>query len=142
MDFDKSMGYTNALKVVAVEAIVVVKGAFLCLHEGYQNYPPQQLRLRNNHVWEQRPPTNMQGPPDQRGYDYYGGPPSAQPPMHFRAPGPAMGPPSQANYNYGQTQGPDYRQQPAPYSDCTTGLRSRLWGTKRPLGIVGVYDIT
>ncbi|GKD02657.1 hypothetical protein Tco_1177631, partial [Tanacetum coccineum] len=83
---------------------------------GYQNYPPQQLPPRNNHGWEQRPPTNMQGPPDQRVYDYYGGPPSAQPPMHSRAPGPAMGPPSQANYNYGQTQGPDYRQQPAPYS--------------------------
>ncbi|GJY66576.1 hypothetical protein Tco_0468814 [Tanacetum coccineum] len=134
-----SLTYAHALKVVAVEAIVVVTRAFLCLHEssgfnnypprggyssqnpsyssqGYQNYPPQQLPPRNNHGWEQRPPTNMQGPPDQRVYDYYGGPPSAQPPMHSRAPGPAMGPPSQANYNYGQTQGPDYRQQPAPYS--------------------------
>ncbi|PWA42708.1 K Homology domain-containing protein [Artemisia annua] len=99
--------------------------------QGYQNYPPQQLPPRNNHGWEQRPPTNMQGPPDQRGYDYYGGPPPAQPPMHSRAPGPAMGPPSQANYNYGQPQGPDYRQQPAPYSQTAPQGYGQGYGEPR-----------
>nr|GEW21100.1 KH domain-containing protein [Tanacetum cinerariifolium] len=99
--------------------------------QGYQNYPPQQLPPRNNHGWEQRPPTNMQGPPDQRGYDYYGRPPPAQPPMHSRAPGPAMGPPSQANYNYGQTHGPDYRQQPAPYSQTAPQGYGQGYGEPR-----------
>nr|GEX33401.1 KH domain-containing protein [Tanacetum cinerariifolium] len=87
--------------------------------QGYRNYPPQPPPSRNNVGWDQRTPTNMQGPPD-----YYSGQgghapaPSGPTPMHSHAsgPGPNMGPPpSQANYNYGQPQGPDYGQQPPPY---------------------------
>ncbi|KAK9069939.1 hypothetical protein SSX86_010337 [Deinandra increscens subsp. villosa] len=88
--------------------------------QGYGNYPPQQPPPRNNYGWDQRPPTNKQGPPDQGGYDYYGGQggghmaaPSPQPPpMHSHAPGPAMGPPP---YNYGPPQGPDYGPPSASY---------------------------
>nr|XP_043635753.1 far upstream element-binding protein 1-like isoform X2 [Erigeron canadensis] len=90
--------------------------------QGYGNYPSQQPPPKNNYGWDQRPPTNMQGPPEQPGYDYYGGPgghmaaSSGHPPIHSHAPGPAGPPPSQANYNYGQPQGPDYGQPPAPYA--------------------------
>ncbi|PWA82513.1 K Homology domain-containing protein [Artemisia annua] len=73
----------------------------------------------------------MQGPPDQRGYDYYGGPPPAQAPMHSRAPRPATGPPSQTNYNYGQHQGPDYKQQPAPYSQTAPQGYGQGYGEPR-----------
>ncbi|KAA8528027.1 hypothetical protein F0562_035104 [Nyssa sinensis] len=98
----------------------------------YGNYPPQQLAPRSSFApgWEQRPPATMQGTPSQSGgYGYYGGQghladdPASGPlsnPIHTHAsgpsPAPAMGPPhSQANYNYGQPQGPDYGQ-PTPYS--------------------------
>ncbi|XP_027090108.1 uncharacterized protein [Coffea arabica] len=51
----------------------------------YGNYPPQGPRSSFGHSWEQRPPAAMHGQPPQ------------------------------ANYNYGQPQGPEYGQ-PAPYS--------------------------
>ncbi|XP_010645879.1 uncharacterized protein LOC100253453 isoform X1 [Vitis vinifera] len=98
----------------------------------YGGYPPQQMAPRSSFGsgWEQRPPANMQGPPQSGGYDFYGGQgghgpdaPAAAPhsaSMSIHAPGPSpspgMGPPpSQGNYNYGQPQGPDYGQQ-AQYS--------------------------
>lgn len=74
----------------------------------------------------------MQGPPHGGGYDYYGPGgghmaeiPNSAPhstPYHAHGPGPSanpMGPPSQANYNYGQPQGAEYGQ-PAPYSQMPT----------------------
>ncbi|KAI4332427.1 hypothetical protein L6164_017336 [Bauhinia variegata] len=98
----------------------------------YGSYPPHMAPRGNfNSGWEQRPHHSMQGPPPHSGgYDYYGGQgghlsdapasgqhPSSVPP-HAAGPSPASGmgpPPAQANYNYGQPQGPDYGHQ-APYS--------------------------
>lgn len=97
----------------------------------YGGYPSQQMAPRGNFGsgWEQRHPPSMQGPgPHGGGYDYYGGQGGhasdhpASGPMSGHAPGPsptpAMShPPSQANYNYGQSHGPDYGHQ-APYSQA------------------------
>ncbi|XP_054814682.1 uncharacterized protein LOC129315144 isoform X2 [Prosopis cineraria] len=97
----------------------------------YGNYP-QHMAPRANFGsgWEQRSHPSAQGPPQHSGsYDYYGGqghlsdaqPPTQHPgsvPPHGSGPSPvpSMGPPSaQANYNYGQPQGPDYGNQ-MPYS--------------------------
>ncbi|XP_012077120.1 far upstream element-binding protein 2 isoform X2 [Jatropha curcas] len=95
----------------------------------YGGYPPQQMAPRGNYGsgWEQRHPPSMQGPgPHGGGYDYYGGQAghasdhTASGPMSGHGPGPsptpAMShPPSQPNYNYGQSHGLDYGHQ-APYS--------------------------
>ncbi|XP_028801302.1 far upstream element-binding protein 2 isoform X2 [Neltuma alba] len=95
----------------------------------YGNYA-QHMAPRGNFGsgWEQRSHPSMQGPPPHSGnYDYYGGqghlsdaqPPNQHPgsvPPHGAGPSPlpSMGPPSaQANYNYGQPQGPDYGHQMA-----------------------------
>lgn len=108
---------------------------------GYQ----QQMGPRSGFSsgWEQRPPPSMHGMPQHGGgYDYYGGqkghysdtPGSAQHsgPVPSHAPGPnpnpTMGPPqSQANYNYGQHQGPDYGH-PAPYSQSAHPQQSYSHG--------------
>ncbi|XP_062097801.1 uncharacterized protein LOC133803707 isoform X2 [Humulus lupulus] len=98
----------------------------------YGGYP-QQMGPRGGFSsgWEQRPPPSMQGHGHGHNgsYDYYSGQKghlsdaghSASISLHAPGPSPnaAMGPPpSQANYNYGQPQGPDYGQ-PAPYSQST-----------------------
>ncbi|KAM6543311.1 hypothetical protein CsatB_007758 [Cannabis sativa] len=93
----------------------------------YGGYP-QQMGPRGgfNSGWEQRPPPGLQGHGHNGGYDYYSGQKghlsdsahTASISLHAPGPSPnaAIGPPlSQANYNYGQPQGPDYGQQ-APYS--------------------------
>uniref|UniRef100_A0A6N2ME36 K Homology domain-containing protein n=1 Tax=Salix viminalis TaxID=40686 RepID=A0A6N2ME36_SALVM len=103
--------------------------------QSYGGYPPQQMAPRSNYSsgWEQRPPANMQGLHQHGGgYDYYSGqgghasehpasaPLSAPLPGHVsrHSPAPAMGgPPSQVNYNYGQSHGPNYGHQ-APYSQA------------------------
>ncbi|KAK4284995.1 hypothetical protein QN277_001749 [Acacia crassicarpa] len=121
----------------------------------YGNYA-QHMAPRGNFGsgWEQRSHPSMQGPPAHGGsYDYYGGqghlsdaqPPNQHPgsvPPHGAGPTPvpSMGPPSaQANYNYGQPQGPDYSNQ-MPYSQ--SGYPQQGYGhgfdnrapTQRPYG--------
>ncbi|XP_068647638.1 uncharacterized protein [Aristolochia californica] len=75
---------------------------------GYPQQPPPRTGFSPG--WEQRPPTQAQGPPQGGAYDYYGqgGPPPSSAP----APGPTQ---AHSNYNYGQTQGSEYGQ-PHGYS--------------------------
>ncbi|XP_043810417.1 far upstream element-binding protein 2 isoform X2 [Manihot esculenta] len=114
----------------------------------YGGYPPQQMGPRGNFGsgWEQRPPS-MQGPVPHGGvYDYYGGQgghasdhPVSGPistPASGHAPGPSATPtmshpPSQANYNYGQSHGPDYGHQ-APYSQAVPSQQSYGHGYDEP----------
>ncbi|XP_034928127.1 uncharacterized protein [Populus alba] len=111
----------------------------------YGGYPPQQMAPRSNYSsgWEQRPPPNMQGfHSHSGGYDYYSGqgghvsdhpvsaPMSTPLPGHVsrHSPAPVMGgPPSQVNYNYGQSHGPDYGHQ-APYSQAAPSQQSYGYG--------------
>ncbi|XP_010542704.1 PREDICTED: far upstream element-binding protein 1 isoform X3 [Tarenaya hassleriana] len=94
----------------------------------YGGYPPQHMPPRSGYGagWDQRPP-------HMGTYDYYGrqGSQPAGPlpsPATGPAPGPspsAMGPPpSQANYGYGQSHGPEYGHA-APYSQ---------WGPQQTYG--------
>ncbi|KAM2868881.1 hypothetical protein FF1_016892 [Malus domestica] len=106
----------------------------------YGGYP-QHMGPRSGYGsgWEQRPPSSM---PHGGGYNYYGGqvadaPVSAQhsAPVPSHAPGPspnpAMGAPSQANYNYGQPHGPDYGH-PAPYSQAAPPQHNYGHGYEEP----------
>ncbi|XP_061944068.1 uncharacterized protein LOC133668308 isoform X1 [Populus nigra] len=112
----------------------------------YGDYP-QHMAPRSNYSsgWEQRP-ANVQGPHTHTsGYDYYsqGGHASDHPvsgPMPTRIPGPASrhspapvmgGPPSQVNYSYGQSHGPDYGHQ-APYSQAAPSHQSYGHGYDEP----------
>ncbi|CAK7328848.1 unnamed protein product [Dovyalis caffra] len=115
----------------------------------YGGYPPQQMAPRSNYSsgWEQRPHANMQGPNMHGGsYDYYSGqgghvsdhpvsaPMSTPIPGHVsrHSPAPVMGgPPSQVNYNYGQSHGPDYGHQ-APYSQAAPSHQSYGHGYDEP----------
>ncbi|EXB75634.1 Far upstream element-binding protein 3 [Morus notabilis] len=135
-----------------------------------QQYPPsyggypQQMGPRSgfNSGWEQRPPPSMHGMPQHGGgYDYYGqkghlsdthGTAQHSAPVPPYAPGPspnpAMGPPqSQANYNYGQHQGPEYGH-PAPYSQSAHPQQSYSHGyddhapTQHQYGISQPYPHT
>ncbi|KAM7473048.1 hypothetical protein LguiA_011231 [Lonicera macranthoides] len=85
----------------------------------YGNYPPQQQAPRSNFGWDQRPPSTMQAPPPQGGYD---APPSGPPanPMHTHAIGQ---PPSQPNYNYAQ---------PTPYSQTAPPAQGYGHGYNEP----------
>ncbi|PRQ27591.1 putative K domain-containing protein [Rosa chinensis] len=109
----------------------------------YGNYP-QHMGPRSGFGsgWEQRPPPNMQGmPPHGGGYDYYGGQGAEAPAQHSthgpsHAPGPSPnpimgGPPSQANYNYGQPHGSDYRH-PAPFSHAAPPQHGYGHGYEEP----------
>ncbi|XP_011036258.1 PREDICTED: far upstream element-binding protein 2-like [Populus euphratica] len=112
----------------------------------YGDYP-QHMAPRGNYSsgWEQRP-ANVQGPHTHTGgYDYYsqGGHVSDHPvsgPMPAPIPGPASrhspapvmgGPPSQVNYSYGQSHGPDYGHQ-APYSQAAPSHQSYGHGYDEP----------
>ena len=112
----------------------------------YGDYP-QHMAPRSNYSsgWEQRP-ANVQGPHTHTsGYDYYsqGGHVSDHPvsgPMPTPIPGPASrhspapvmgGPPSQVNYSYGQSHGPDYGHQ-APYSQAAPSHQSYGHGYDEP----------
>ncbi|XP_071712752.1 uncharacterized protein [Rutidosis leptorrhynchoides] len=102
--------------------------------QGYGNYPPQQPSHRNNHLnWEQRPPPNMQGPPEHTGHDFY-----ARQGAHMHAPsgpGPVMGPPpSQANYNYGPqpTSYPQTASQGYGHGYSDQGPAQHPYGTHGP----------
>uniref|UniRef100_A0A6M2EQI5 K Homology domain-containing protein n=1 Tax=Populus davidiana TaxID=266767 RepID=A0A6M2EQI5_9ROSI len=112
----------------------------------YGDYP-QHMAPRSNYSsgWEQRP-ANVQGPHTHTSsYDYYsqGGHVSDHPvsgPMPTPIPGPASrhspapvmgGPPSQVNYSYGQSHGPDYGHQ-APYSQAAPSHQSYGHGYDEP----------
>ncbi|KAI9074472.1 hypothetical protein K1719_043591 [Acacia pycnantha] len=119
----------------------------------YGNYA-QHMAPRGNFGsgWEQRSHPSMQGPPAHGGsYDYYGGqshlsdaqPPNQHPgsvPPHGAGPTPvpSMGPPSaQANYNYGQPQGPDYsNQMPYPQS----GYPQQGWDSTKFCSAAAVWQ--
>ncbi|KAJ6744692.1 P-ELEMENT SOMATIC INHIBITOR ISOFORM C [Salix purpurea] len=105
----------------------------------YGDYP-QHMPPRSNYSssWEQRPANTG-------GYDYYnqGGHVSDHPvagPMPTPIPGPASrhspapvmgGPPSQVNYSYGQSHGPDYGHQ-APYPQAAPSHQSYGHGYDEP----------
>ncbi|KAJ6855383.1 far upstream element-binding protein 2-like isoform X2 [Populus alba x Populus x berolinensis] len=121
----------------------------------YGDYP-QHMAPRSNYSsgWEQRP-ANVQGPHTHTsGYDYYsqGGHVSDHPvsgPMPTPIPGPASrhspapvmgGPPSQVNYSYGQSHGPDYGHQ-APYSQAAPSHQSYGHGYDEPKVSLWVLEV-
>ncbi|KAG9455604.1 hypothetical protein H6P81_000112 [Aristolochia fimbriata] len=88
--------------------------------QAYGGYPQQPApRPGYSPGWEQRPPSQSQGPPPQGGgYDYYGQ--AGAPPASVAAPG---HPQAHPNYNYGQTQGSEYGQ-PHGYSQSMAPQQS------------------
>ncbi|KAI6682254.1 hypothetical protein NL676_036135 [Syzygium grande] len=97
----------------------------------YGGYHPPRSGFSSG--WEQRP-SSMQGPPHSGSYDYYGGHGGNQAgiphsgPIAGQSGGHGVGPPqSQASYNYGQPQGPNYGH-PGPYPQVGNPQQSYAHG--------------